>query len=201
VSPCAFSLIATLYFRVANFIVMENRFCAKSFAAIDFETANLQHSSICSVGIVIVREGRVTDKFYRLARPSPNYYTPWATRVHGLTYRDTDLEPAFPRVWEDARPLVRGLPFVAHNSAFEQRCLRAVHERYGIEYPRYEFHCTFRTAAWRFPWLVNHRLHTVSAYLGVFPRFRHHALADAEACAAIALHVFRAPAPLASRPR
>ena len=29
----------------------------KDFAAIDFETANQQRTSVCSVGIVIVRDG------------------------------------------------------------------------------------------------------------------------------------------------
>ena len=44
------------------------------FAAIDFETANGQRSSVCSVGIVIVRNGVVADSFYSLIRPEPNYY-------------------------------------------------------------------------------------------------------------------------------
>ena len=33
----------------------------KDFAAIDFETANNQRSSVCSVGLVIVRDGEITD--------------------------------------------------------------------------------------------------------------------------------------------
>lgn len=36
------------------------------FAAIDFETANEQPSSVCSVGVVIVRNGIITDTFYSL---------------------------------------------------------------------------------------------------------------------------------------
>jgi DNA polymerase-3 subunit epsilon len=31
------------------------------FAAIDFETANGHRTSICSVGVVIVRNGAITD--------------------------------------------------------------------------------------------------------------------------------------------
>ena len=47
----------------------------KDFAAIDFETANGRRSSVCSVGVVIVRDGYIVDKFYSLIQPSPNYYT------------------------------------------------------------------------------------------------------------------------------
>ena len=34
----------------------------KDFVAIDFETANCQHSSICSVGIVIVKDGEIVEQ-------------------------------------------------------------------------------------------------------------------------------------------
>ena len=38
----------------------------KDFAAIDFETANNECSSVCSVGVVIVRGGEIVDSFYSL---------------------------------------------------------------------------------------------------------------------------------------
>ena len=61
----------------------------KSFATIDFETANQHRSSVCSVGVVVVRNGKVTDKLYRLIKPTPNFHTYWCTEVHGLTKADT----------------------------------------------------------------------------------------------------------------
>ena len=57
----------------------------KDFAAIDFETANAFRCSVCSVGLVIVKDGIVIDKIYELIKPEPNYYDYWNTRVHGLT--------------------------------------------------------------------------------------------------------------------
>ena len=42
------------------------------FAAIDFETANGRRTSVCSVGVVVVRGGEVVDTFYSLIRPRPN---------------------------------------------------------------------------------------------------------------------------------
>ena len=58
------------------------------FAAIDFETANNERSSVCSVGIVIVRNGEIVDSFYSLIQPEPNYYNYWCQRVHGLGYEE-----------------------------------------------------------------------------------------------------------------
>ena len=61
----------------------------KDFVAIDFETANRERTSICSVGLVRVENGDIREKIYRLIRPYPDYYSSWNTRIHGLTYRDT----------------------------------------------------------------------------------------------------------------
>lgn len=41
----------------------------KDFAAIDFETANNERTSVCSVGIVIYRDGKKVDDFYSLIKP------------------------------------------------------------------------------------------------------------------------------------
>ena len=42
----------------------------KDFAAIDFETANQQRTSVCSVAIVIVRDGEIADSYYSLMQMS-----------------------------------------------------------------------------------------------------------------------------------
>lgn len=46
----------------------------KNFAAIDFETANQQRTCVCSVGIVIVRDGEIVDSYYSLIKPEPEYF-------------------------------------------------------------------------------------------------------------------------------
>lgn len=123
----------------------------RNFAAIDFETANHQNTSICSVGIVIVRDGEITDKFYSLIQPEPNYYSYWCSKVLGLTRKDTDDAPIFPKVWAQIEPLIEGLPFVAHNKSFDENCLKSVFKCYQMDYPEYEFHCTYLAARKAFP--------------------------------------------------
>lgn len=161
----------------------------RNFAAIDFETANNERTSVCSVGIVVVRNGLLADTFYSLIQPEPNYYTYWCTRVHGLTCSDTDDAPVFPKVWAQVEPLIEGLPLVAHNKAFDENCLKAVFRCYQMDYPDYNFYCTCIAARRRMPQLPNHKLDTVAAALGYPLTNHHHALADAEACAWIALHL------------
>ena len=162
----------------------------QDFAAIDFETANSNCASVCSVGIVVVRSGEVADRIYSLIRPRPNYYSAFTTRIHGLAYHDTVDAPLFPEVWETVAPRIDGLTLVAHNSPFDERCLRAAFEIYAMPYPGYEFLCTCRASRRTFgKSLPNHRLHTVAAQCGFDLQNHHNALADAEACAAIALKI------------
>ena len=162
----------------------------EDFAAIDFETANRELSSVCSVGVVIVRGGRIVDELYRLVRPVPDYYSYWNTRVHGLRHEDTDKAKAFPEVWSEIAPLVRGLPLVAHNSPFDEACLKAVFRAYGMDYPDYTFYCTCRASRRVFGrQLPDHKLPTVALRCGYDLTRHHHALADAEACARIALEI------------
>ena len=56
----------------------------RNFAAIDFETANSCRSSVCSVGIVIVREGEIVDSFYSLINPEPNYYSSFGFGIQAV---------------------------------------------------------------------------------------------------------------------
>ncbi len=161
----------------------------RNFAAIDFETANGERTSVCSVGVVIVRDGAIAEKFYSLIQPEPNYYTYWCTQVHGLTRRDTDNAEVFPRVWEKIASKLEGLPLVAHNKAFDESCLKAVFRCYQMDYPNYPFLCTLQQSrkVWRGG---KHTLDVIAQRCGYDLKAHHHALADAEACAAIALEIF-----------
>lgn len=161
----------------------------KDFAAIDFETANSERTSVCSVGVVVVRNGEITERFYSLIQPEPNYYNYRCSQVHGLCREDTDDAPVFPEVWERIEPLIEGLPLVAHNRAFDENCLKSVFACYQMTYPDYEFYCTLHASRLVLPGLDNHRLHTVARACGYCPENHHHALADAETCAAIALEI------------
>lgn len=166
------------------------------FIAIDFETANECPTSVCSVGAVLCEDGKVVRSYYSLIKPEPNYYKWFCQQVHGLGHEDTDCARVFPAVWKELEAeLGQGLsledmaiPFVAHNSRFDEGCLKAVFCAYRMTYPDYEFHDTLAASRRHFgKCLSNHQLHTVSEACGYILENHHHALADAEACAAIAM--------------
>lgn len=171
------------------------------FAAIDFETANGEPTSVCSVGIVIVRNGEIVNQYYSLIRPEPNYYAWFCQRVHGLSNKDTCKARCFSDVWAEIVPMLEiseedqqligctTLPLVAHNARFDEGCLKAVFRCYQMDYPDYHFYCTLKASRRTFKDIENHQLHTVARQCGYDLKNHHHALADAEACAWIAREI------------
>lgn len=161
----------------------------RDFAAIDFETANQELSSVCSVGIVVVRNGIITERFYSLIQPEPNYYCCGNSQIHGLKAEDTDNAKVFSEVWREVEPLIGNLPLVAHNKGFDESCLKSVFRTYRMDYPDYLFYCTLTASRRQLKHLPNHQLHTVAEDCGYILENHHNALADAEACAEIALQL------------
>ncbi len=162
----------------------------RDFAAIDFEAANAELTSACSMGIVIVHNDEIADQFYSLLHPVPNYYDFWTTKVHGIRKKDTEGAPSFPEAWSQVARKVRGLPMVAHGSSFDERVLKALHQYYHIRYPGFRFYCTHLGSEKLLPDIENHKLQTVAKHFGYDLDHHHHALADAEACAVIAMGIF-----------
>ena len=161
------------------------------YACIDFETANENPCSVCSVGIVWVKGDSIVDRFYSLIQPEPNYYSRGCRMVHGLGPEDTDDAPVFPHVWEQVEEMLEGLPLVAHNAGFDEGCLKAVFRVYQMDYPDYVFYDTLKGSRDYFGrTLPNHQLQTVAAACGYELEHHHNALADAEACAYIAMTVW-----------
>ena len=161
----------------------------RDFAAIDFETANEHLSSVCSIGLVIVKNGIITERFYSLIQPEPNYYNYSNNKIHGLTYEDTINAEVFPLVWKRIEPLIDKLPLVAHNKGFDESCMKATFRTYQMDYPEFRFYCTLAESRRQLKHLPNHQLQTVALDCGHNLTNHHNALADAEACAIIALQL------------
>ena len=80
------------------------------------------------------------------------------------------------------------LAFTSHNARFDEGYLKAVFRVYQMDYPDYLFYDTLAASRRQLGCsLPNHLLQTVAAACGYDLRHHHHALADAEACATIAL--------------
>jgi len=154
------------------------------FAAIDFETACYQRDSACSVGIVVVEQDRIVDRFHELIRPPTSEFV--FTHIHGITWADVRNAPSFGTLWPK---LQKQLPriefFAAHNAAFDRGVLASCCETHGLPQADAPFVCTVSMA--RKMWgLRPTRLPDVCAHLGI-DLVHHDAASDAEACARIVI--------------
>jgi len=87
--------------------------------------------------------------------------------------------------------MIDGLPLVAHNKSFDEKCIKATFRTYGMDYPDYIFHCTLAKARQTIPRQLcsSHSLPYLCEFLGIPFQNHHNALADAEACAKIAMAI------------
>lgn len=161
-----------------------------NFVAIDVETANNQPTSICAIGAVKVVDGSIADTFYTLVRPTPNFYfRSFTENIHGIDRSHTDSAPDFAAVWPRLKAFIGNLPLVAHNRAFDRRCLLATAREYGIRWDAEPFYCTLVKARQTFPRTLcpSFSLPRLADFLGIPFHNHHNALADATACAKIAM--------------
>ncbi len=155
-----------------------------NFAAFDFETADRGRDSACSIGLVVVKSGKIVRKEYRLIRPPrPLFEFSW---LHGITWEHVAREPDFGCVWRDLQPLLEDIDYLAaHHAPFDRGVLEACCHAHKILPPILPYICTVRLA--RKVWQLRPaKLANVCEHLGIELQ-HHHALSDAEACARIVM--------------
>jgi DNA polymerase-3 subunit epsilon len=156
--------------------------------AIDFETANEQRGSACSVGLAWIEAGEVVRVEERLIRPKEMRFSGMNIAIHGIRPEDVEDAPAFPQVMEEFRADFAASTLIAHNAAFDMSVWRYALDDYGLDYPDISYLCTLKMAqkVWRN--LDSHRLSSLGDFLGI--EFKHHnAAEDAMVCARIAIAV------------
>ena len=158
---------------------------AVEFIAIDFETANYDRASACSVALVRVKDGKPSERFYSLIKPPPGDFV--FTYVHGITHHHVRNAKTFDGIWPKVRKFCQAAPLlVAHNATFDKSVLLSCCGHYGIEPPQLPFICTLKIARMVWPKLPRHSLDSVCAHLNI-PLKHHEAASDAQASAQILL--------------
>ncbi len=154
--------------------------------AIDFETANEQRTSACSIGVAWIEDGRVTETEEHLIRPQEMRFNPFNTAIHGIRAEDVADAPEFPGVWARLRDRLDGRLILAHNAAFDLSVLRHTLTAYGLPWPTCAYLCTVVLSRRAWPTLAAHKLNHLADFLGIALE-HHRAGSDAEACARIGL--------------
>ena len=81
------------------------------FTCIDVETANSSWSSICQIGLVVVRSGQFAEAWQRLVNPKVDFLSR-NVAIHHITADRVRESPELPDVWDALRKLTEDRPLV-----------------------------------------------------------------------------------------
>ncbi len=163
----------------------------QDFVAIDFETANHNKGSVCSVGLAVVRDFKVVETVSRLIKPIPNFYERMNVSIHGIRPEMTEQEQNFGELWCELRPYLNNKQVVAHNASFDMGELRQVLQRFDLQQPNLNYYCSVQISRKVFSGLFNYKLPTVCAYLDIDDLKHHDGTSDAVACARIVIQALK----------
>ena len=159
--------------------------------ALDFETANHNLASACSLGICIYDDGELIDNYEWYFKPHHRYNYFTNTHIHGIGEEDVADENEFVFFYEELKVILEDCVVAAHNAPFDIGVLNAVCDIYGLDRLSFPYVDTVALARKVYPELYNHKLDTCAAYLNI-DLSHHNAKSDAYACLMIILKAMEA---------
>ena len=100
------------------------------FIALDVETANSNMASICSIGIAVFEDGRLTDEWYSLIDPK-DYFHGMNISIHGISQTDVLGAPTLKDAAEEIHSLLSENIVVTH-SHFDRVALHQAASHWAI---------------------------------------------------------------------
>ena len=159
------------------------------FVAVDVETANSNVSSICQVGIAVVRSAKIEDVWTQLIDPH-DFFDPYNTAVHGIDDKTVIGHPRFEELCDKIGGYLGEI--VVSHTLFDRRAISKAFEECGksLRYEIWIDSAQLARRAWPDKYaLKGYNLANIARDLGI--RFRHHdAGEDARAAAEIVLRAY-----------
>src|SRR5690606_491953 len=148
---------------------------------------NEKRDSACAIGLASVVDGQIAHSEKHLIRPHELRFAEHLVRnIHGISEHDVKdaptLKELWPRIWE----ICQGRLIVAHNTSFDSSVLRYSLPANGVEFPRFDYLCTFRLSQSAWPALGIYRLGFLASQYNI-PLEHHCPKSDAEASATLLL--------------
>lgn len=151
----------------------------KDYISIDIENPNARGNSICSIGIIVVKNKKVVDEKYSLINPEDRFDVN-NSNITGLNYFDVKDAPTFKEYWKSIKELFENNIIVGHNITYDLSVIAKALERYDIEVPIFNYYCTLKLSR-NFINTNSYSLNSLCDLLNVNLEKHHNALEDAKA--------------------
>lgn len=167
----------------------------KRYIVFDVETPNAHNDRISAIGITVVEDRQIAERFYTLVDPE-THFDSFNIRLTGISPQMVEGAPNFAQLWKQIEPIMSSGILVAHNARFDLgvlcKCLRA----YGISWKNsVPYACTCVMGRRFCPDFPDRKLNTMCKILGI-DLDHHHAGSDSDACAQILLHYIHSSMPV-----
>lgn len=163
------------------------------FITIDFETANNNMNSACSMGLVVVKgQEIVKEEHFFINPPTPEFNTKNIS-IHGITYDMVKDAGTFADVWQNTKEYFENTKFViAHNAQFDMSALQCCLEEYHLDTPDFLYLDNIHIAhACSNGELQGNSLDAAAAFYSVDLGQHHNALDDARTVAAMIINILK----------
>lgn len=154
----------------------------ENFIAIDIETANQSHASICQIALVGYAGSNRTWEWSTLVDPEEEF-DQLNIDIHGISSLHVQSAPKLPDLLSAIGDSI-GEQVVASHTPFDCNSLNGAARKYGLNFPQCRWIDTCEISRFAWPELSNHKLDTLCQHFSI-PLDHHNALSDAIACGEI----------------
>lgn len=113
----------------------------ENYVVLDLENPNSRGNSICSIGIIIVKDNCIVDEIYSLINPEDRFdeVNQKITGINSVSIIDS---PKINEYWFKIKDLLTKNIVVGHNVIYDLNVLSKSLDRYEIEVPVFNYCCT-----------------------------------------------------------
>lgn len=157
------------------------------FITIDFETANNELKSACSIGIAAVKNNEIVNTFYTLLNPPIDFFDAENSNINGIYKKDVIDSPKFVDKWIEINEFIENASFVvAHNANFDMSVLKESLYAYNLEIPSFSYFDSISFCS-KMHDGSSKKLSEMCKFFNVELLDHHNGLEDAKACASIVI--------------
>lgn len=149
------------------------------YISVDIENPNARGNSICSIGIIVVKNKKVVEQKYSLINPEDRFDIN-NSNITGLNYSDVKDAPTFKEYWKSIKELLEKNIIVGHNITYDLTVIAKALERYDIKVPIFNYYCTLKLSR-SFINSDSYSLNSLCNLLNINLENHHNALEDAKA--------------------
>lgn len=161
------------------------------FITIDFETANNNNNSACSMGLVVVKDLEIIESKYFLIQPPIMSFNDINIKIHGIMAKDVKDKPKFPEIWNEIKHYFVNNIIIAHNAQFDMSVLKSLQLEYNLIIPDFFYMDSMTISTKACDGEIKKTLDARAEALGVELKNHHNALDDTITCANIVIETVK----------